>query len=143
MLRLFEMLFHDVYKQRSRIITRLSHGKRKEAWQHKTERRYATVTIVNPFDLCALTIRAKGIKRNVVFDMAKLFVKVNTEKSEIHKIANSELEILVFYGSRDDSRLLLKISVFAKTNAFDIPDVFLKTNAQLKSYTLETGSVKA
>ena len=74
--------------------------------------------------------------------MAKLFATVESEKNSVHKIANRELEICVFYGSKDDSRLLLKISVFAKKNAFEIPDVFLKTNAKLKNYTLEPQTTK-
>jgi len=74
--------------------------------------------------------------------MAKLFAKIESEKGEVHKIANSELELTVFYGSKDDSRLLLKISVFAKKKPFDLPDIFIKTNAQLKSYTLEPQTTK-
>jgi len=74
--------------------------------------------------------------------MAKLFAKVTSERNEVHKIANRELEIHVFYGSKDDSRLLLKISVFAKKNAFETPDVFIKTNAQLKPFTLEPQTIK-
>jgi len=69
--------------------------------------------------------------------MAKLFAKVYTEKSEIHKIANEQLEICVYYGSRDDSRLLLKALVCAQKDAFQIPDLFLKTNVQPKSFTIE------
>jgi hypothetical protein len=74
--------------------------------------------------------------------MAKLFAKIESEKSEVHKIENRELEIQVFYGSKDDSRLLLKVSVFAKKNAFDLPDVFIKSNTQLKGYTLEPQTIK-
>lgn len=69
--------------------------------------------------------------------MAKLFGKIESEKGEIHKIANSELELTVFYGSKDDSRLLLKVSVFAQKKPFDLPEVFIKSNVKPKSYTIE------
>jgi hypothetical protein len=58
--------------------------------------------------------------------MAKLFCTVDSEKNEVHKIANRELEICVYYGNAEDSRLALKVVVKAQENAFDFPSIFIE-----------------
>ena len=44
--------------------------------------------------------------------MAKLFVRVQDEKLiEVHKIANKYLRLMFYYGSRDNSKLLMTLIV--------------------------------
>lgn len=64
--------------------------------------------------------------------MAKLFCTVDSEKNEVHKIANRELEINVYYGNAEDSRLALKVVVNAQENAFDFPSIFIEDLRQVK-----------
>ena len=59
--------------------------------------------------------------------MAKLFVTMQDEKgTEQHKTAKQELEINVYYGNAEDSRLALKVVVHAQENAFDKPSIFIE-----------------
>lgn len=65
--------------------------------------------------------------------MAKLFVTVQDEKgTETHKTAKQELEINVYYGNANDSRLALKVLVTAKENAFDFPSIFIEDRRQTR-----------
>ena len=64
--------------------------------------------------------------------MAKLFCTVESEKNEVHKIANRELEINVYYGNAEDSRLALKVVVHAQQNAFDKLSIFIEDMRTVK-----------
>jgi len=74
-------------------------------------RRNITETIGKPFNFCVSTTHVKGIKRKVVFDMAKLFATIESERTSKHQIGNEFLEIKIYYGSKDAPQLLTHILV--------------------------------
>ena len=43
--------------------------------------------------------------------MAKLYCEVSSERTEKHQIGNKFLEVKIFYGSKDNSKLLTHILV--------------------------------
>ena len=43
--------------------------------------------------------------------MAKLYVEIESERTQKHQIGNRFLEIKIFYGSRDNSKLLTHLLV--------------------------------
>ena len=55
--------------------------------------------------------------------MAKLFCTVQSERTQKHQIANKELKIKIYYGSREDSKLLAALYLFPTE---DVPK-FMKT----------------
>ena len=59
-----------------------------------------------------------------VNSMAKLFCTVHSEKTQKHQTANKELEIKIYYGSREDSKLLAALYVFPTE---DVPKFFMKS----------------
>jgi hypothetical protein len=65
--------------------------------------------------------------------LAKLFVTVQDEKgTERHKTAKQELEVNIFYGNAEDSRLALKIYVKAQQDPFSFPSIFIEDGRQVK-----------
>ena len=44
--------------------------------------------------------------------MAKLFCTVENERTEKHQIGNKILIVKVFYGSKENSKLAIKMAVF-------------------------------
>ena len=65
--------------------------------------------------------------------MAKLFCTVESDRVDKHQIANKLLEIKVFYGSKDDSKLLTHILVkFSSDLQF-----FQKNTVEPKPFTIE------
>ena len=59
-----------------------------------------------------------------VNSMAKLFCTVQSERTQKHQTANKELEIKIYYGSREDSKLLAALYVFPTE---DVPKFFMKS----------------
>ena len=43
--------------------------------------------------------------------MAKLYLEVESERTQKHQIGNKFLEVKIFYGSRDNSKMLTHILV--------------------------------
>lgn len=66
--------------------------------------------------------------------MAKLFATVESERTKKHQIGNEFLEILVFYGSKDDSKLLTKILVQYNGNELGF---FQHNTIEPKPFTLK------
>ena len=69
-----------------------------------------------------------------VSDMAKLFCTVHSERANKHQIANKELEIKIYYGSKEDSKLLAALYVFPTE---DVPKFFMKSIVDPTPITLE------
>ena len=64
--------------------------------------------------------------------MAKLFATVESERTGKHQIANGFLDIKVYYGSRDNSKLLSQILV--KANGLDIPEFYQHNTVNPKAF---------
>ena len=51
-----------------------------------------------------------ALKKEVI-RMAKLYATIESERTEKHQIANKFLDVKLYYGSKDDSKLLCHIIV--------------------------------
>jgi len=63
--------------------------------------------------------------------MAKLYMEVESERTQKHQIANKEMEIRIYYGSRENPKLLAHILV--KPNG-DSVEFFQKSTIQPKPF---------
>ena len=61
---------------------------------------------------------------NEVSDMAKLFCTVHSEKASKHQTANKELEIRIYYGSKENSKFLATLYVIATE---DKPEFYIRS----------------
>ena len=70
--------------------------------------------------------------------MAKLFCTVESEKNEVHKIANRELDIKIYYGDREDSKLAMHIVVSPNPqNPHEKPNIFVENRTETKPIILQ------
>jgi hypothetical protein len=65
--------------------------------------------------------------------MAKLYITAESEKTERHLIANRTLDVRIFYGSREDSKLLCHLVIEPTTEK---PKFFFFSDVQPAKITL-------